>query len=177
VQAEDLSVKHPAWHAILNSTAKRSAHAPETPGHTVIFRVRATDSAGTVGPYSAIADTVVPSGIRPSKGHYDRHWNTVKAGGAWLGRAIESSTGGATFTLTYTGGRLQLIGETGPKGGTVKVKLDGRTRTLHLHAAHTHRRMVLTTIGSGRLGRHHLTITVQHGQTAIEGYAIAHRTA
>jgi hypothetical protein len=175
VQAQDLSLKHPAWHTILNATTKRSAHVSEPPGHTLIFRVRATDSAGTVGAFSPITNTVVPSGIRPSKGRYDRDWSAVTARGAWLGRAIESSTPGATFTLTYAGATLNLIGETGPHGGTATVSLDGHRHTLHLHSATTHRRLLLTTFATG-LGRHRLTITVAHGLVALEGYGISART-
>ena len=118
---------------------------------------------------------MIPSGVKPAKGHYSKHWATVKRTGAWQGKAIQSSTAGSTFTLRYVGGTLTLIGETTPAGGKLKVTLDGHSRTLKLHSAKAKRRLLLGTF-KAKPGTHHLKLTVVSGTVALEGYGIASRT-
>jgi hypothetical protein len=128
-----------------------------------------------VGGAFATATTVVPTGIRPAKGHYGRHWRTVRRHGAWEGRAIQSATRGASFSLRYRGGSLSLIGEQTARGGTLRATLDGHARTLRLHVARLHRRRTLATFRL-RAGVHHFKLRVLRGLVALEGYGIAART-
>ena len=117
----------------------------------------------------------MPSGVRPANGHYSRHWRMARRPGAWQGRAIQSTTRGASFSLRYRGGSLSLTGEQTARGGTLRVTLDGHARTLRLHAAKLHRRRTLATIKL-RAGVHHLKLRVLGGLVALEGYGISART-
>ncbi|MGI8713771.1 MAG: alkaline phosphatase family protein [Solirubrobacteraceae bacterium] len=174
VQALDLSVKHRSVRTLAAATTRTSLTFAGRPGHTYEFRVAAVDSSGETGAF-ATSKTVIPSGVRPADGHYDRQWKTVKRRGAWLGEAIQSSTPGARFTLRYVGATLTLIGETTPAGGSLAVTLDGHSRTLKLHSAKVRRRLALGTFRSGA-ETHHLKLTVLSGTVALEGYGIAART-
>jgi hypothetical protein len=169
LEARDLSVRRSAWRTLARSTPRTSWTFSARLGHTYSFRVAA---AG--GPF-ATATTVVPTGVRPAKGHYSRHWRTVRRHGAWDGHAIQSATRGASFSLRYRGGSLSLIGEQTARGGAVRVTLDGHARTLRLHAARLHRRRALATFKL-RGGVHHVKLRVLRGLVALEGYGIAART-
>jgi hypothetical protein len=99
----------------------------------------------------------------------------VRRHGAWQGRAIQSSTRGASFSLRYRGGSLSLIGEQTARGGVLRIMLDGHARTLRLHAAKLHRRRTLATFKRNP-GLHHLKLRVLGGLVALEGYGISART-
>jgi hypothetical protein len=175
VQSMDLRVRKPVWRTLAAATPKASLTFSGTAGHTYSFRVAATDLSGQTGAFATPGTTVIPSGIKPAKGHYGKPWKTVKRKGAWLGHAIESTTPGSAFTLRYVGGALTLIGETTRAGGKLKVTLDGHSRTLHLHSS---KLRVRQTLGSfkAKAGTHHLTLTVLGGTVALEGYGISTRT-
>jgi hypothetical protein len=174
VQSMDLGLRKAPWRTLAAATPKTSLTFSGTPGHTYSFRVAATDSGGQAGAF-ATSTTVIPSGVKPSKGHYGKPWKTVKRKGAWLGHAIESSTAGSAFTLRYVGGALSLIGETTPGGGKLEVTLDGHSRTLHLHSSKLRVRQTLGTF-TAKAGTHHLRLTVRGGTVALEGYGISVRT-
>jgi hypothetical protein len=174
VQSMDLGLRKAPWRTLAAATPKTSLTFSGTPGHTYSFRVAATDSGGQAGAF-ATSTTVIPSGVKPAKGHYGKPWTTVKRKGAWLGHAIESSTAGSAFTLRYVGGALSLIGETTPGGGKLEVTLDGHSRTLHLHSSKLRVRRTLGTF-KAKAGTHHLRLTVRGGTVALEGYGISVRT-
>jgi hypothetical protein len=175
IQDLDLSAKHGTWQTLAVAVTGSTFSFTGTAGHTYEFRVAATDSGGEVGAFATSGAVVVPSGAKPSKGHYSKHWKTVKVKGAWQGHAIESSTAGSTFTLRYTGGTVTVIGETSRSGGRLKVTLDGHSRTLRLHSSKLAVRKRLATF-KVKSGTHHLKLTVLSGTVAVEGYAIADRT-
>jgi hypothetical protein len=174
VQSRDLGLRKASWRTLAAATPKTSLTFSGTPGHTYSFRVAATDSSGQTGAF-ATRTTVIPSGVKPAKGHYGKGWKTVKRKGAWLGHAIDSSTTGSAFTLRYGGGSLTLIGETTPGGGKLQVTLDGHSRTLHLHSSKTRVRRTLGTF-KAKAGTHHLRLTMLGGTVALEGYGISVRT-
>jgi phosphatidylinositol-3-phosphatase len=175
VQSMALGVRKPVWRTLTAATTKTSLTFTGTAGHTYSFRVSATDSGGQTGAFATSGIAVIPSGVKPAKGHYGKHWTTVKRKGAWLGHAIVSSTAGSAFTLRYLGGTLTLIGETTPVVGKLKVTLDGHSRTLRLHSSKLHVRQTLGTF-KAKAGKHHLTLTVLDGTVALEGYGISTRT-
>ncbi len=115
VQVMDLGMRNPTWRTLAASTRQTSLTFAGTAGHTYAFRAAATDTDGQTGAF-ATSTTVIPSGVKPTKGHYGTGWKTIKRTGAWLGQAITSSTAGAAFTLRYQGATLTLIGETTPAG-------------------------------------------------------------
>jgi Phosphoesterase family len=125
VQSMDRGVRKPAWRTLAAATSKTSFTFSGTAGHTYSFRVSAADSSGQTGAFATSGITVIPSGVKPAKGHYGKPWTTVKRKGARLSHAVVSSTAGSAFTLRYVGGTLTLIGETTPAGGKLKVTLDG----------------------------------------------------
>ncbi|HEY2769592.1 MAG TPA: alkaline phosphatase family protein [Solirubrobacteraceae bacterium] len=138
-------------------------------GKTYRFSVEATDLAGAHSA-AATATTVVPSGAKPHGGHYHGRWQVKHVKGAWEGKAISCSSASCSFTLTYTGRAIAIIGERGPTGGSARVS-GGKSRTINLHAKkRTTRQVIYRT--QGKDGRHKLTLKVKRGTVALEGFAI-----
>jgi hypothetical protein len=171
VQVKDTSARKPSWKTWLGSTTTTSAVYAAKAGHDYAFQVIATNLAGQTSP-AAGATTIVPSGVRPSGGHYKGHWHVRRVKGAWDGHAISSKSRGAKFTLRYRGGVLEIIGERSRSGGVARITFDGRNHTVRLHASKRMTRVVIFTAGA-KTKTHHLTIKVVRGTVAIEGYAIA----
>jgi hypothetical protein len=175
VDDQNLSTASPAWASIASGTTAASVPFTGVPGDTYSFRVAATDSSGDTGQF-ATATTVFPSTAKPAKGKYKGAWKQVKHAKAWLGKAIQSSRKGASFSLSYTGGNLSLIGEKGPKDGKLKVTVDGKSKTLNTHASKAKYDQTLATY-KVKTGKNTVKLTVVSGTVAIEGYGIVSRTA
>jgi hypothetical protein len=119
-----------------------------------------------------MATTVVPSGARPARGHYSRGWRVRRVPGAWQGRAIIASVGGATFSLRFVGGSVAIIGERTRPGGVARISVGGRTRTVHLKATRRRTRQVIFRAALRGSHTHRLSIRVLRGTVALEGFAI-----
>jgi phosphatidylinositol-3-phosphatase len=139
-------------------------------GRTYTFRVQATDLAGVRSPV-ATATTVVPSGVKPRGGHYHGHWRGKHVKGAWEGKAITCSSKTCSLTLTYNGRAIAIIGERAPGGGSARVTVGGKGRTVRLHGKKRKTRQVVYR-AHGKAGRHKLTLRVKRGTVALEGFAI-----
>jgi phosphatidylinositol-3-phosphatase len=164
---------HP-WRTLLASTTRRSLTFRGRAGQSYQFRVSATNAAGLPSAFGTAA-TVVPSGVGVRGGRYRGGWSVARLPGAWEGRAIVSSQVGSTFTLSYRGGTVTLIGRRWSGGGMARVTLDGHTRTVDLRSARNRARVVLYRSALPPR-RHRLTVRVLSGSVALEGVAVAART-
>jgi hypothetical protein len=174
IEVRDLSSRHGAWRTLSAATQTTSRMFSGALGDTYEFRAQAVNLAGQASDWAG-ATTIVPSGVHVAKGHFSRHWTIHRQRGAWQQREIQSSTAGAGFTLRYVGGALALIGERTAHGGVMRVTLDGRSHTVHLHSGRLNRRRVIY-MEDVRAGVHHLKIVVVRGLVQLEGIAIASRT-
>ncbi|MGH2869860.1 MAG: alkaline phosphatase family protein [Solirubrobacteraceae bacterium] len=173
VAVTDLSAAKPVLRRLLTGTQRTALTYPGRLGHTYEFSVRATNLAGQSSS-AATTTALVPSGIRPARGHYSRGWRVHRRKSAWQGKEISSSVRGASFKLRYLGGSVAVIGERTARGGVARVTFDGRTRTIRLHAGRLMTRRVIYR-AAGKTRRHRLTITVVRGTVALEGLAISAR--
>jgi hypothetical protein len=174
VQVRDLSTKHPRWRTLAGATQRTGLTFRGALGHTYTFRVTATNQAGQPsGP--ATATTIVPSGVRPARGHYGAGWRVRRVRGAWQGRAIVSARRGASFHLRYVGGSLAIIGERWRPGGVARIIFNGRAHIVHLRATRRRTRRVIFRAQLRRSRASRLTVQVLRGTVALEGYAITAR--
>jgi hypothetical protein len=173
VAVRDASARKPRWRTIARATPRTALTFRAALGHTYTFAAQAVNQAGEASP-RASATVVVPSGDRPAKGRFSRGWQVRRVRGAWQGRAISSTRKGATFALRYTGATVSLIGERSAGGGVARVILDGRSRTVHLHASGRRTRQVIYS-AKLRSRVHRLGVEVLRGAVALEGVAIASR--
>jgi hypothetical protein len=117
---------------------------------------------------------VIPTGVSVPGGRFRGTWAVQRVGGAWGGRVIVGSGAGSTFSLTFVGGSLQIIGSRWPRGGRARVVLDGRPQTVGFGRRPPRSRIAVFSRGL-RPGRHRLKITVLSGVVPIEGLAITSR--
>jgi phosphatidylinositol-3-phosphatase len=162
--------RHP-WRTLFRHTRRHSMTLSGRFGATYQIRARANGGSGAVSRW-ATATTVMPSRI--PRGQYRGRWTTATTPGAWGGKAITGRSPGASYSVQFVGGSLSVVGETSPRGGLAQIMLDGKARTIRLHAARTQARRVLF---ASRLaaGRHRLQIRVIRGLVPLEGLAIANR--
>ncbi len=168
VQVRSLNTRTVRWRSLAAATHENHLTFTGALGATYQFRIQAGS-----GPFST-ATTVVPSGTRVTHGRFTGPWRLVKRRGAWQQHAIQATSSGAALTLRYVGGSLSVIGETTSRGGLLRVTLDGRSRTLHLHSRRLRRRRVIYT-SAVAAGVHHLKLVDVSGLVALEGLAIASR--
>jgi hypothetical protein len=172
VQALQTSAGGHGWQTLLTATTQRSLIFSGRVGATYQFRVRAAGTGGLTSGW-ATASTVMPTGARVSAARYRGHWRLARVRDAWEGHALVGSKG-SSFTLSYVGGALRIIGDVWPQGGRARVTLDGKSRTISLRSARPHARQVLYRAALAS-GPHRLAITVLRGIVPIEGLAITNR--
>ncbi len=172
VQAEQTSAGGRGWQTLLGTTARDALVFSGRDGATYQFRVRAIAASGLSSGWAA-ATTVFPTAARVPGARYHGRWRLARVRDAWDGHALVGSTG-ASLTLAYFGGALQLIGDDWPQGGRARVTVDGRSRTISLRSARPHARQVLYSVALAPR-RHRLVIRMLGGVVPLEGLAITNR--
>jgi hypothetical protein len=170
VQVRQTSAGGRGWRTLASATHAHSLVFTGRLGATYQFRARAIGASGVASGW-ATATTVIPTGIHAPGGRYRGPWRLAKVRSAWEGRANIGSKG-ATFTASYVGGTVAVIGSVWPHGGLARVVLDGTARVVNLRSARPHARRVLFRAALPS-GRHHLAIRVLSGTVPVEGLAIA----
>jgi hypothetical protein len=159
-----------AWRTLLASTARRSLRFRGGVGDTYQFRVQAMAASGAAGAWST-ATTIVPTTVPPPGAKLLGPWRRVGDRYAWGHRALVTSAAGAMLTLRFVGDAVAIIGERSRGGGRMRVTIDGRSRTITLHANRTRARQVLFQVNL-RPSRHRLTLQTLGGTATLEGLAI-----
>jgi len=172
VQVKRTSSTGGRWRTLLKATTKRSVRFHGREGATYQFRVRANSPNGLAGSW-AMARTVVPSRTRVSGARYHGSWRLAPLRDGWNGHALIGARG-ASMTLRFRGGTLELIGSVWPQGGLARITLNRHTRTINLHSRVAHARHVLYRAVL-RAGSHRLLIRVIRGPVPIEAVGILNR--
>ncbi len=102
-----------------------------TPGASYKFRVTAFDRATNRASFESGVISI-PVDDRDSALKLSRGWKRLKRENAWGRTVIRSRVKGAGALLRFSGRRIALIGRKLPKGGRLKVSVDGKTRVLSM---------------------------------------------
>jgi hypothetical protein len=172
LQVEQTSSGGRGWQPLLDSSTRESLTFGGREGATYQFRLRAVGANGLTSAW-ATATTVFPSSTRIRSARYRGKWRLAPARDAWNGRALVGSRG-ASLTLSYVGGALELIGDVWPQGGRARVALDGNSQVIDLRSARPRARQVIYRRALAT-GRHRLAIRVLSGVVPLEGVAISTR--
>jgi hypothetical protein len=172
VQVRQTSATGRGWRTLASATSAHSLVFKGRLGATYQFRATAIGASGLTSGWAS-ATTIMPSGIQVPGGRYRGPWRQAKVRDAWEGHANIGSAG-ATFTASFVGGSVAIIGSVWPQGGSARVVLDGTTRVISLRSARPHARQVVFR-ATLRAGTHHLTVRVLRGTVPVEGLAIANR--
>jgi hypothetical protein len=172
VQVRRTSGRGGGWRTLRGATTARSLKFHAREGATYSFRVRATGTNGISGDWAA-TQTVVPSATRVAGARYRGRWRRARFRDAWNGHALIGSAG-SSATLAFVGGALVIIGDISPRGGRMRVTIDGRSRTVSLRSSRRHARHVLFW-AAVRPTRHRLVVRILAGPVPIEAVAIVNR--
>jgi len=135
-----------SWRTLIDRTTVNGVHFRGEAGDAYQFRITATDRALnettiTTDPVIVPVDDRSQRLLRFSK----RNWKRVKIAAAWGGTVVRPKEAGANARLRFRGTGLSLVGRKLPKGGRLRVTLDGRRTTVRLRGRSTHRSVLWTS--------------------------------
>jgi hypothetical protein len=161
------------WRSITDRTATPSVRFRGESGKAYQFRITAVDRATNRG--TVESNTVlVPVDDRDRRLlRFSRGWTRAPRTAAWGGTVRRTTEAGRTATLRFNGRRVSLISRRMPKGGRLRVSVDGRGKVLNVRGRSGPRRVLWTSRGM-RDGAHVLRIR-SLGGGPVEVDAVAPR--
>ena len=105
--------------------------------------------------------------------HYSSGWSRTALAGAYGGFVKQSSTAGATATLTFTGASVSVIGARGPGLGSASIRVDGASKGTVSESGAAATRVRLKTIYFAGPGTHTIKITVSSGTFKLDAITVA----
>jgi hypothetical protein len=150
------------WHPIVERTTLTGVHFRGKSGRAYQFRVTAVDRATNRA--SVETDPLLLPVDDRDRGLWrlGRGWKRVRRDQAWGGTVVRAAKPDATATLRFHGTGVSLIGRKLPRGGRLRVSVDGRPAVLRLRGRSAPRR-VLWTSRALRDRRHVLRIRALGG--------------
>jgi hypothetical protein len=159
------------WRSLLDRAPVNGLHFRGEAGDAYQFRITAADRAAN----RATVETdplVIPVDDRSRRlWRFSKGWKRVRSQAAWGRTVIRAKRAGATARLRFRGTQVALIGRKLPKGGRLRVTLDGRSKVLRVRGRTGHRSVLWT---SRRLaaGGHSLAIrTLGRGTVELDAVA------
>lgn len=159
-----------AWRPLLPDTTATKGRLNGVPGVAYELRARGFDRAGNAG--GATATTIVPLDnlshrLRFSK----RGWKVLGRQGAWQLSTSRATRRGASLSLRFKGIQATVITRKLPRGGKLRLTVDGSSRVVNLRGNTKWRKLKLS---SAKLdaGDHTLRLT-SLGKAPVEVDAIA----
>lgn len=135
----------PEWRGLVDRAPVNALHFRGEAGDAYQFRITAADRAAN----RATVETdpvVIPVDDRSRRlWRFSRGWKRVRAESAWGGTVVRASRAGLTGRLRFRGTRVALIGRRLPRGGRLRVTLDGRSRVLRVRGRSAHRSLLWTS--------------------------------
>jgi hypothetical protein len=163
VQSYDLQVRRvrpgeaaaQGWRTLLSHSTHTRQHFRGRAGAAYQFRVTARDRAGNSDDAASSA-VVIPIDDRSRRRlHLSHGWRRLHRSQAWGRFVVRSRKRGASGRMRFRGSRVALIGRRLSKGGRLRVRVDGRAKTVRLRGKPRFRQVLFL---SRRLspGRHRL---------------------
>ena len=141
------------WRTLADKTGTNGLHFRGDSGDAYRFRITARDRALN-------ESTIVTSPMLIPVDDRDRvlfrvshGWERVRTERAWGRTVVRAARAGATGRVRFRGTQVALIGRKLPKGGRLRVTLDGRRKVLRLRGRSSHR-SVLWVSPRTRAGAH-----------------------
>jgi hypothetical protein len=171
VEYREVGAASAAWLPLVADEAITTKRVRGQEGRSFEVRVEAIDRAGNSSGW-ATSTTAVPldnlaSRVRLSK----RGWKTLRRHGAFKRSVSRANRRGATATLRFTGTQATLVTRKLPKGGRVRMTVDGSSKVVSLRGRTRFRRQLVATKALAP-GEHTLRIR-SLGRAPVEIDAIA----
>ena len=143
----------------LTKTSATTGTLTGTVGAVYQVQARATDSLGTVGPWSSWQTVTMPVDDRGLGVGYTGAWTTGSSTPYYGGTYRSTSAADATVTATAYTDQISVIGAKSPTSGQATVTVDGVVKaTIDAYATTAVARQTLATI-SLPYGSHTVTVT------------------
>jgi hypothetical protein len=161
-----------AWRPLLPETTLTKGRLNGVGGVTYEIRARGYDRAANFG--TATAVTTVPLDNLSHRLKFSkRGWKVLGRQGAWQLATSRATRKGASLSLKFKGTQATLVTRKLPRGGKLRVSIDGRSRVVSLRGRS---KLRSTLVDSAKLaaGDHMLRVT-SLGRAPVEIDAIAIR--
>jgi hypothetical protein len=151
------SQAEPQWRTLLDKAPTNGLHFRGESGDAYRFRITATDRA--LNSATIVTDPVLVPVDDRDRGllRLSRGWKRTKVASAWGRTVVRATRAGATGRMRFRGTQVALIGRELPKGGRLRVTVDGKTKTVRLRGRSGHR-SVLWVSRKLRPGSHTLRL-------------------
>ena len=157
VGARDLRSRRFKTLVARSSTISRSFRGKA--GQSYEFRVAAFDRANNRGRFDTQKVTVP---LDDSALRFSRGWKRARSSQAWGRKLVRAKRRGATARMRFSGKRVGLIGRVLPRGGLMRVTIDGRSIVLRVRGK-SKQRALLYVSSARRSGRHSLRLEALGG--------------
>ena len=133
------SQSEPDWRTLLDQAPVNGLHFRGDRGAAYRFRITATDRA--LNSTTITTDPVlIPVDDRDRRIlRLSKRWKRMAAAAAWGRKVARATRAGATARMRFTGTQIALIGRELPRGGRLRVTVDGTTRTIRARGRSRHR--------------------------------------
>jgi hypothetical protein len=150
------------WRTLADRTGATGMHFRGDSGDAYRFRITATDRA--LNSSTIVTSPVLIPVDDRDRGlfHLSRGWKRVRAANAWGRTVVRAARAGARGRVRFRGRQVALIGRKLPRGGRLRVTLDGRSKVLRLRGHGSHR-SVLWVSRRARAGTHLLRLRALGG--------------
>ncbi len=172
VEVRHLGEPDSAWRPLIPETLSTKARLHGAGGVTYEIRARGYDRAANFG--TATATTTFPLDNLSHRLKFSkRGWKVLGRQGAWQLTTSRATERGASLSLKFKGTQATLVTRKLPRGGKVRVTVDGKSRVVSLRGKSKLRR---TLVDSAKLGAGDHTLRVTSlGKAPVEIDAIAIR--
>jgi hypothetical protein len=127
------------WRTLADKTGSTGLHFRGDSGDAYRFRITARDRALN----SSTIETrpvLIPVDDRDRRlFRLSRGWKRVRAANAWGRTVVRAARAGARGRVRFRGTQVALIGRKLPRGGRLRVTLDGHSKVLRLRGRGAHR--------------------------------------
>jgi hypothetical protein len=129
----------PEWRSLVNKAPVNGIHFRGESGAAYRFRISATDRA--LNTSTIVTDPVLIPVDDRDRGRvsFSRGWERMRASSAWGRTVMRASRSGASAGMRFSGTQLALIGRKLPRGGRLRVTIDGRRASLRARGRSAHR--------------------------------------
>jgi hypothetical protein len=130
------------WKTLVSKTGTTGRHFRGDSGSAYRFRITATDRA--LNSSTIVTKPVLIPVDDRDRGLFrlSRGWKRVRASGAWGRTVVRAEHAGARGVVRFRGRQVALIGRKLPKGGRLRVTLDGRRTVLRTRGRSGYRRVL-----------------------------------
>jgi hypothetical protein len=161
------------WKLLRDRIPGTSAHFRGEPGKAYQFRISAVDRATNRASIET-EPLLLPLDVRRRRWlTLSPGWDLSRSDSAWGRTLMTAENKGAEATLRFSGRSVSLIGRKLPRGGRVRLSVDGRSRVVSLRGRTPHRSLLWTS--SDLADRNHVLRIRSLGGGPVELDALAPR--